>query len=74
MKIFIESICARTCTDKTIEQAFEYFDYLANLTSDWACTGTNNMTKSFTVTPAQHVGTKYQLSMDDNINAKLTAL
>ena len=73
--MFVESMCAGTYPDKTTEQAFEYFDYLANLTSDWACTGTqNNMTKPFTFMPTQHVGTKYQLVAKDDINAKLTAL
>ena len=59
---------------KTTEQAFEYFDYLANLTSDWVCMGINNVTKPFTFTSTQHVGTKYQLTMEDDLNAKLTAL
>ena len=75
MKIFVESMCVETYLDKTIKQAYEYFDYLANLTSDWACTETqNNVTKPFTSMPTQHVGTKYQLAAEDDINAKLTTL
>ena len=74
MKMFVESMCAGTYLDKTTEQAYEYFDYLANLTSDWACTGTHNLTKSSTVIPTQYVGTKYQLTAVDDLNAKLTAL
>ena len=74
MKMFIDSMCAGTYPNKTTEQAYEYFDYLANLTSDWACTGTNNVSKSSIVIPTQHVGTKYQLTMEDDLNAKFTAL
>ena len=44
------------------------------MTSDWACTGTNNVIKSSTVIPTQLVGLKYQLTMEDDLNAKLTAL
>ena len=32
------------------------------------------MTRPFTSTSTQHVGHKYQLSMEDDLNAKLTAL
>ena len=32
------------------------------------------MTKPFTVTPTQHVGTKYLLAVEDDINVKLTSL
>ena len=51
---------------------FEYFNYLANLSSDWASTKPNNVNKSFTST--QHVGVKYQLGVEDNVNAKLTTI
>ena len=75
MKIFIESMCAKTYPNKTTEQAFEYFDYIANLTSDVACTRSqNNVTKPSTTLPTQHVGTKYLLTMEDDFNAKLTTL
>ena len=74
MNMFVESIRAGIYLDETTEQAYEYFDYLANLTSDWAYTRTNNMIKSFAVIPTQNVGTKYQLTTEDNLNAKLTAL
>ena len=49
MKMFVESICAGTYPDNTTKQVYEYYDYLANLTSNWACTGTNNVSKSSTV-------------------------
>ena len=65
-------MCAKTYPDKTTEQVFEYFDYLANLISNWACTGINNVTKPLTATPTQHVGIKDQLAVEDDINAKLT--
>ena len=64
----------KTFPEKITKQTFEYFDYLANLTSDWACTGTHNVIKSSTVIPTQYVGTKYQLTAEDDLNAKLTAL
>ncbi|GFZ12049.1 hypothetical protein Acr_23g0004340 [Actinidia rufa] len=38
MKMFVESMCAGSFPKKNPEQAFECFDYLANLSSDWACT------------------------------------
>ena len=38
LKMFVESMCAGSFPEKNTEQAFEYFDYLTNLTSDWACT------------------------------------
>ena len=60
--------------DKTTKQAYEYFDYLANLTSDQACTRTNNVIKSSTIISTQNVGNKYQLTAEDDLNAKLTAL
>ena len=47
MKMFVESMCAGSFPKKTTEQAFDYFDYLANLTSDWACTKPNNVTKPY---------------------------
>ena len=59
MKMFVESMRAGTCPDKTTEQAYEFFDYLANLTSDWAYTGTNTVIKSSTIIASQHIGTKY---------------
>ena len=75
MKMFIDSMCVGTYPNKITEQVFEYFDYLANLTSDWACTGTqNNVTKPTISMPTQHVGTKYQVASEDDINAKLTSL
>ena len=71
----VESMCTGTYPDKTIEQTFEYFDYLANMTSDWTYTGNqNNVTKTFISMPTQHVGTTYQLVAGDDINVKLTAL
>ena len=72
--MFVEFMYARTYPDKTTEQAYEYFDYLANLTSNWACTGTNNMIKTSTIIPTQHVDTKYQLTIKNNLNAKLIPL
>ena len=73
--MFVESMCTRTFPEKKLtEQASEYFDYLKILTSDWACTGPNNVTKPFTFTFTQHVGTKYQLTMEDALNAKIKAL
>ena len=72
--MFVESMCAGIYTNKTTEQAYEYFDYLANLNSDWACTGTHTVTKSSTAIPTQHVGTKYQLTAKNDLNAKLTTL
>ena len=72
MKMFVESMCAGSFLEKNLEQVFEYFDYLANLSSDWSCTKPNNVNKSFTFT--QHVGVKYQLGVEDNVNAKLTAI
>ena len=73
--MFVESMCVETYPNKTTEHAYEYFDYLHNLTSDWACTRTqNNMTKSSTIIPTQHVGTKYKLAAEDGLNAKLIAL
>ena len=76
MKIFVEPMCARSFSKKITEQAFKYFDYLDNLTSDWACTGPNNVNRPFTSTSTstQHVGNRYQLGVEDDINAKLTAL
>ena len=59
-------------TEKITEQAFQYFDYLANLTSDWACAGPNNLNRPFTSTST--VGNKYQLGVEDDVNVKLTAL
>ncbi|GFS36290.1 hypothetical protein Acr_00g0045170 [Actinidia rufa] len=70
--MFVESMCAGSFLDKNPEQAFEYFDYLANLSSDWACTEPVNVNKSSFST--QHVGVKYKLGMEDEVNAKLTAL
>ncbi|GFZ02203.1 hypothetical protein Acr_15g0008110 [Actinidia rufa] len=72
LKMFVESMCAGSFPDKNPEQAFEYFDYLANLSSDWACTEPVNVNKSSLST--QHVGVKYKLGMEDEVNAKLTAL
>ncbi|GFS37337.1 hypothetical protein Acr_00g0051420 [Actinidia rufa] len=72
MKMFVESMCAGSFPKKNPEQAFEYFDYLANLSSDWACTEPNNVNKSSPST--QHVVVKYKLGMEDEVNAKLTAL
>ncbi|GFZ14711.1 hypothetical protein Acr_24g0009010 [Actinidia rufa] len=72
LKMFVESMCAGSFPDKNPEQAFEYFDYLANLSSDWACTEPVNVNKSSLST--QHVGLKYKLGMEDKVNAKLTAL
>ena len=70
-----ESMYAGTFSEKTTEQAFQYFDYLANWTSDWVCTGNqNNVSKSFTIIPTQHVAIKYQLAMEDDLNAKFTIL
>ena len=56
------------------KQAYEYFDYLANLTSDWSCIGTSNVIKFSTIIPTQHVGNKYQLTVEDDLNAKVTAV
>ncbi|GFZ14664.1 hypothetical protein Acr_24g0008540 [Actinidia rufa] len=70
--MFVESMCAGSFPNKNPEQAFEYFDYLANLSSDWACTKPVNVNKSSLST--QHVGVKYKLGMEDEVNAKLTAL
>ncbi|GFZ02212.1 hypothetical protein Acr_15g0008200 [Actinidia rufa] len=70
--MFVESMCAGSFPDKNPEQAFEYFDYLANLSSDWACTEPVNVNKSSNST--QHVGVKYKLGIEDEVNAKLTAL
>ncbi|GFY88708.1 late embryogenesis abundant protein, group 2 [Actinidia rufa] len=72
LKMFVESMCAGSFPDKNPEQAFEYFDYLANLSSDWACIEPVNVNKSSNST--QHVGVKYKLGMEDEVNAKLTAL
>ncbi|GFZ14646.1 hypothetical protein Acr_24g0008360 [Actinidia rufa] len=72
MEMFVESMCAGSFPEKIPEQAFEYFDYLVNLSSDWACTEPNNVNKSSPST--QHVGVKYKLGMEDDVNAKLTAL
>ena len=52
MKMFVESICAKNFPKKITEQVFEYFDYLANLTSDWACIGPNNVNRPLTSTSA----------------------
>ena len=73
--MFVESMCVEMYPNKNTEQAFEYFDYLANLTSDWAYTGTqNNVTKLSTSIFTEHIDTKYQLVTEDNIDAKHTAL
>ncbi|GFZ19874.1 hypothetical protein Acr_28g0005790 [Actinidia rufa] len=71
MKMFFESMCGKF-SKKNPEQAFEYFDYLANLSSDWACTEPNNVNKSSPST--RHVGVTYKLRVEDDVNAKLTAL
>ena len=67
-------MCAESFPKKITEQAFEYFDYLANLTSDWECTGPNNVNRPFTSTSTQHLGNKYQFTVEDDLNAKLTTL
>ena len=52
MKMFVEYMCAGTYPDETTEQAFEKFDYLANLTNDWVYTGSqNNVIKPSTAMP-----------------------
>ena len=74
MKMVVKSMCAGTFSDKTTEQAYEYFDYLANLIGDWTCTGTNNVIKSSNFIPTQIVSIKYELIAEDDLNAKLTTL
>ena len=50
MKMFVESMCVESFLEKITEQVFEFFDYLANLTNDWACTGPNNVNRPVTST------------------------
>ena len=35
-------MCAGTFMDKQPHEAYSYFDYLVNLTRNWATTGTKN--------------------------------
>ena len=72
--MFVESICAGSFQEKNPEQTFEYFDYLAKLSNDWACTGPSIVNKPSTSTSTHHVGVNYQLGIEDDVNAKLTAL
>ena len=56
MKMFVESMYAKFFLKRITEQTFEYFDYLAYFTSNWACTRPNNVIRVFTFPFTQHVG------------------
>ncbi|GFY93068.1 hypothetical protein Acr_08g0014640 [Actinidia rufa] len=58
-----------TFMDKQPHEAYSYFDYLANLTRDWASTGTQNPEGR----PNQQGG-KYQLKEVDDVNARLATM
>ncbi|GFS37017.1 hypothetical protein Acr_00g0049240 [Actinidia rufa] len=58
-----------TFMDKQPHEAYSYFDYLANLTRDWAFTGTQNPEGR----PNQQ-GKKYQLKEVDDVNARLATM
>ncbi|GFS44912.1 hypothetical protein Acr_00g0092800 [Actinidia rufa] len=58
-----------TFMDKQPHEAYSYFDYLANLTRDWASTGTQNPEGK----PNQQGG-KYQLKEVDDVNAMLATM
>ncbi|GFY92943.1 hypothetical protein Acr_08g0013390 [Actinidia rufa] len=62
-------MCAGTFMDKQPHEAYSYFDYLANLTRDWASTGTQNPEGR----PNQQ-GRKYQLKEVDDVNARLATM
>ncbi|GFY92946.1 hypothetical protein Acr_08g0013420 [Actinidia rufa] len=62
-------MCAGTFMDKQPHEAYSYFDYLANLTRDWASTGTQNPEGR----PNQQGG-KYQLKEVDDVNARLATM
>ena len=69
LKQFVETMCAGTFMDKQPHEAYSYFDYLANLTRDWATTGTQN--------PESRVhtqGVKYQLKDVDDVNARIAIM
>ncbi|GFS30263.1 hypothetical protein Acr_00g0011070 [Actinidia rufa] len=62
-------MCAEIFMDKQPHEAYSYFDYLANLTRDWASTGTQNPEGR----PNQQ-GEKYQLKEVDDVNARLAIM
>ncbi|GFZ06119.1 hypothetical protein Acr_18g0002890 [Actinidia rufa] len=62
-------MCVRTFMDKQPHEAYSYFDYLTNLTRDWASIGTQNSEGK----PNQQ-GRKYQLKEVDDVNAKLATM
>ncbi|GFS40466.1 hypothetical protein Acr_00g0068730 [Actinidia rufa] len=62
-------MCVGTFMDKQPHEAYSYFDYLANLTRDWASTGTQNPEGR----PNQQGG-KYQLKEVDDVNARLATM
>ena len=69
LKQFVETMCAESFMDKQPHEAYTYFDYLANLTSDWATTRIQNSE----IRP-NFRGVKYQLKDVDNISARLATM
>ena len=55
--------------DKQPHKTYSYFDYLANLTHNWATTGTPNPEDR-----TNQQGVKYQLKEVDNVNARLATM
>ncbi|GFY85745.1 hypothetical protein Acr_04g0004830 [Actinidia rufa] len=62
-------MCAGTFMDKQPHEAYSYFDYLANLTRDWASIKIQNPEGR----PNQQGG-KYQLKEVDDVNARLATM
>ncbi|GFZ18465.1 hypothetical protein Acr_27g0002040 [Actinidia rufa] len=54
-------MCAGTFMDKQPHEAYSYFDYLANLTRDWASTGTQNPEEHDTISCPVILGIKEAL-------------
>ena len=59
----------KTLVDKQPHEAYSNFDYLANLTRDWATTGTQNPKGR-----PNTQGVKYQLKEVDDVNARLATM
>ncbi|XP_042955290.1 uncharacterized protein LOC122291568 [Carya illinoinensis] len=69
MRQFVQTMCNGEFFDKELEEAFEYFDYLAENAQSWDTTNVHDRSRQ-----VESSHGKYTINEDDDLRAKLTLL
>ena len=71
MSQFVEMMCNGKILNKDLDEAFDYFDLLAENAQSWDATNTSDRSKAST---NPFGGGKYQLREDDELSARMASL